>query len=69
MLVGWTMTGRADTVVVHDAKRCPECDSLGKIVDRTVSSYRCRDRDRDMRSVRNRTYECYECGTEWEYYA
>lgn len=52
--------------VVHDTKRCPGCDTLGKIVDRTTRPDMSVANGRTK--VRDRTCECYECETRWDYY-
>jgi len=53
-----------DTVVLHDSSRCPNCDSHGTIDDVTTSSTAPNTQSR----VKSRTYDCWECDTEWKEY-
>ena len=50
--------------VVHDGRRCPDCDSHGTIKEFHTSKHAGNDQSR----VRSRIYECDECETEWENY-
>jgi len=58
----------SDTLTVHDARRCPECTTIGRVVE--IETREASTITKHGRRVKSRVLECRDddCKTRWQMY-